>query len=85
MLHGYPKDHAHSLAEIAKISKIKIGILRKVYARGVGAYNTNPSSVRPNVTSPEQWAQARVYSFAHKVNSGLPLNHDIDLIKTGRS
>ena len=37
--------------------------LQKVYNRGIGAYNTNPSSVRPNVTSKEQWAMGRVLSF----------------------
>lgn len=79
-MHGYPGDTAHSLPAIAKISGIPIGRLRKVYSRGVGAYWTNPTSVRPHVTSPEQWAQARVYAFVHKVNAGLKLNHDTDLV-----
>ena len=29
----------------------------------MGAYKTNPGSVRPNVSSPQQWAFARVNSF----------------------
>jgi DNA-directed RNA polymerase subunit RPC12/RpoP len=36
--------------------------LQQIYNKGIGAYKTNPQSVRPNVTSKEQWAMARVYS-----------------------
>ena len=38
-------------------------MLRAVFERGIGAYKTNPSSVRPSVQSPEQWAYARVNAF----------------------
>lgn len=53
-----------------------------VFKRGVGAYKTNPSSVRPSVSSPEQWAHARVNSFLYalkneKFRSG---KHDTDLL-----
>ena len=56
--------------------------LKIVYNRGIGAYKTNPSSVRPTVKSPEQWAQARVNSFLHalrnlRYRSG---KHDTDLL-----
>tara|TARA_R110001632_G_C11113565_1_gene392738 strand:+ start:277 stop:468 length:192 start_codon:yes stop_codon:yes gene_type:complete len=36
--------------------------LRIIFNKGKGAYKSNPQSVRPNVTSPEQWAYARVYA-----------------------
>lgn len=56
--------------------------LKVVYNRGIGAYKTNPGSVRPNVKSPQQWAQARVNSFLYalrnlKFRSG---KHDTDLL-----
>ncbi len=57
-----PKDQSNSLADIARLSGIKRGSLQKIYNKGVGAYKTNPSSVRPQVKSKEQWAMARVYS-----------------------
>ena len=38
-------------------------MLRAVFLRGIGAYKTNPGSVRPSVQSPEQWAYARVNAF----------------------
>ena len=41
------------------------GVLGKVYLRGIGAYNENPESVRPQVSSPQQWAYARVNSFLY--------------------
>ena len=56
--------------------------LVKVFERGVGAYNTNPGSVRPNVTSAEQWAMARVNSFLFALKKGRFQGgkHDTDLL-----
>lgn len=62
-----------------KHGKITMGMLRDVYDRGVGAYRTNPSSVRPNVTSPEQWAMARVNSFLSAARGAKSINHDKDI------
>lgn len=47
-----------------------VGVLQQVYNRGVGAYKTNPSSVRPNVTSEQQWAMGRVNGFLHALRTG---------------
>ena len=76
-----------SLAGVAKISGVPKSILQQVYNRGIGAYSTQPKSVRlkgsyvKNVNAPmkkklskEQWAWARVYSFL----DGNP-KHDNDL------
>ena len=60
--YGFPKDESHSLREIAKISGYKLSGLQTIFDKGIGAYKTNPQSVRPQVKSPEQWAYARVYS-----------------------
>ena len=81
------KNEGHSLTELAKASKISRKTLQEVYNRGIGAYTTNPSSVRMKGTykkgvnapmsqklSKEQWAMARVYSFI----DGNP-KHDTDL------
>ena len=60
-------------------------MLEKVYNRGVGAYRTNPSSVRPSVSSPEQWAMARVNSFLKALSSGKFRGgrHDTDVFPKG--
>jgi predicted nucleic acid-binding Zn-ribbon protein len=50
--------------------KVTVSMLRQVYNRGIGAYRTNPGSVRPNVASAEQWAYARVNGFLHAVRTG---------------
>ena len=60
--YGFPKDEPHSLAEISKLTGFKLSGLQTIYNKGVGAFKTNPASVRPSVKSPEQWAMARVYS-----------------------
>ncbi len=80
-------DKSHSLAQLAKASGVPKHILQEVYNRGIGAYKTQPKSVRlkgsfvKNVAAPmskklskEQWAYARVYSFL----DGNP-RHDEDL------
>ena len=89
--HNLPKDTSLSKREIARISKIPIKILDDVYDRGVGAYKSNPESVRTKEgkkdpkaplsrkMSKEQWAMARVYSFVNKIEGKKKLNHDTDL------
>lgn len=80
-------DKSYSLAQLSKISSVPKSILQQVYNRGVGAYKTQPKSVRlkgsfvKNVDAPmskklskEQWGMARVYSFL----DGNP-RHDEDL------
>ena len=83
------KDDGHSLSELARVSGYSKDTLQQVYNRGIGAYNTNPQSVRlkgsfvKNPIAPmssrlpkEMWAMARVYSFL----DGNP-KHDNDLRK----
>ena len=60
--YGFPKDAAHSVAEVAKLTGYKLEGLKIIYQKGLGAYHTNPESVRPQVESSEQWAMARIYS-----------------------
>ena len=62
-----------------------VSILFQVYERGIGAYRTNPSSVRPSVSSPEQWAMARVNSFLYALRNGKFRSgkHDTDLLPEG--
>lgn len=50
--------------------KVTVNMLRQVFERGIGAYRTNPGSVRPNVASAEQWAYARVNGFLQAVRTG---------------
>jgi hypothetical protein len=64
--HNIKPTEPLSLEDISKLSKMPLKALKEVYNKGIGAYKTNPSSVRPNVKSPEQWAYARVYSFVMK-------------------
>ena len=57
-----PKDQSNSIEDISKLTGYKLSGLKVIFKKGVGAYKTNPASVRPSVTSPQQWATARVYS-----------------------
>jgi hypothetical protein len=64
--HGIPISQPLSLADISALSKMPVKALQEVFNKGVGAYHTNPASVRPTVKSPEQWGYARLYSFVMK-------------------
>lgn len=77
--HGLPTDTSLSLQEIASYAKMPLAALKKVYDKGLGAYHSNPESVRVKGTfaknpsaplsrklSPQQWAMARVYAFVMK-------------------
>jgi HK97 family phage major capsid protein len=75
------KEHNEKHGDDAR-KKTNLRTLTAVFNRGVGAYKTNPESVRPNVNSPEQWALARVNSFLYalrnlRFRSG---KHDLDLL-----
>jgi hypothetical protein len=60
--YGFPKDTAHSIADIARITGYSYSGLKTIYEKGEGAYFSNPESVRSVVKSPQQWAMARIYS-----------------------
>jgi len=61
------------------------GTLAKVFNRGVGAYRTNPGSVRGNVRSADQWALARVNGFLRALRTGRFKRkpYDTDLLPSG--
>ena len=50
---------------------ITVGMLKSVFQRGLGAFNTSHS---PNVKSASQWAHARVNAFMYLVKNGKPQN-----------
>jgi hypothetical protein len=60
--YGFESDEPHSLTDISKITGYKKSGLETIFDKGIGAFKTNPQSVRKGIRSPEQWAQARVYS-----------------------
>ena len=68
-----------------KTKRVTLGKLKIVYDRGVGAFRTNPGSVRPGVGSSEQWAMARVNSFLAALRTGRFRSgrHDTDLFPEG--
>jgi len=83
------QDKPYSIEDLADLSGYDIRILQEVYNRGIGAYQTNPTSVRmkgtfkKNVNAPmskklskEQWAMARIYSFLNENPK-----HDQDLLE----
>ena len=56
------KGESNSLTEISKLTGYKLSGLKTIFNKGIGAYKTNPQSVRPQVKSPEQWGYGRIYS-----------------------
>jgi len=75
--YGFSKDKSHSVAEIARLTGYKYKNLLKIREKGMGAFYSNPSSVRPNVKSATQWGVARIYSA---VMGGKSAKIDKDLL-----
>ena len=75
------EEHNEKVGNVAS-KRTTYRTLLAVFERGIGAYKTNPASVRPNVTSPEQWAYARVNSFLFALRNGRFQGgkHDLDLL-----
>jgi HK97 family phage major capsid protein/HK97 family phage prohead protease len=78
------EEHNEEVGD-AKTKRTNVRTLAAVFERGIGAYKTNPASVRPNVSSPEQWAYARVNSFLFALRNGRFQGgkHDTDLLPSG--
>ena len=68
--------------------RVTLGMLGAVFRRGVGAYRTNPESVRPSVRrqgGEDRWAYARVNAFLYAVRTGKFRGgkFDLDLLPSG--
>jgi HK97 family phage portal protein len=83
---GLKKKVEDHNADVSKSwQKTNLRTLKTVFRRGVGAYNTNPSSVRPSVSNADQWAYARVNSYLYALKNGKYRSgkHDTDLLPDG--
>jgi len=80
-LQAKAKEHNDKYGDTAS-KRTSTRTLVSVFKRGVGAYYTNPQSVRPNVQSPEQWGLGRVNSFLYALRTGKYRSgkHDTDLL-----
>ena len=69
----------------SKTKRTSVRTLEAVFRRGVGAYYTNPQSVRPGVSGPDQWGLARVNNFLRVLRTGRYKSgkHDTDLLPKG--
>ena len=83
-LQGKVKDHNDKHGD-KKGKRVTLRMLSAVFRRGVGAYRTNPESVRRNVMGPDQWAIARVNAFLYAVRTGRFRSgkFDRDLLPSG--
>ena len=83
-LENKAKEHNDDVnqAKTKTTTKFRLAV---VYWRGVGAFKTNPESVRPTVSSAAQWAMARVNSFLYVLRNGKFKSgkHDTDLLPQG--
>ena len=84
MIKNKVEEHNEEVGDV-KSKRTNVSTLSKVYERGIGAYKTNPASVRPSVSSPEQWAAARINSFLFALRNGKFRSgkHDTDLLPEG--
>jgi len=72
--YGFPVNKSHSIKEISDITGYKLSGLKTIYQKGMGAYKSNPQSVRKNVKSPQQWAYARLYASLNKSSKAYKID-----------
>jgi hypothetical protein len=75
------KEHNDKVGDVTS-KRTNLRALKAVFKRGVGAYKTNPGSVRPHIRSADEWAYARVKSFLYVLRNGRFRSgkHDTDLL-----
>jgi len=82
--HGLPADTSLSPIQMSELSGFPVEALLEVYKRGIGAWKTNPTSVRlkgsfaknPDLSryprgarlTKEQWAAGRTYAFLNRTD-----------------
>ena len=88
-LYGLPENTSLSIEDISALTGIPTEALQIVYNRGIGAWKSNPTSVRlhsgeKSLTAPrsarmgkERWAAARVYSFVMMGKTWETADHDV--------
>jgi len=69
-----PLDKSNSLSDISRLTGFKRSGLQTIYNKGIGAFKTNPQSVRPMVKSKDQWAMARVYASVNRSSKAYKID-----------
>lgn len=75
--HGQPLDMSNSLTKIARLSGISYKNIKKIFEKGEAAFNTNPESVRPNITNPQAWGYSRVYASVTPGSKSSKVDKDL--------
>ena len=80
-LRNKAKNHNEEYKDPAK-RVTNVNYLAVSYHRGLAAFNTNPSSVRPGINSSSQWAMARVNGLLYALRNGRFRSgaFDVDLL-----
>tara|TARA_R110001592_G_scaffold342978_1_gene633091 strand:- start:14883 stop:15224 length:342 start_codon:yes stop_codon:yes gene_type:complete len=60
--YGFKLSEGHTLKEISDKTGYTVQGLKTIYKKGMGAFNTNPQSVRKHIKTPEAWGMSRVYA-----------------------
>lgn len=80
-------DEFNSKETNTKYGKATLGVLKSVFQRGLGAYNTQRSPAVARAGGARQWALARVNAFLYLLKNGRPQNRayttDNDLLPKG--
>ena len=90
LMMGLPENTSLSIQDISNLTGIPDEALQIVYNRGIGAWKSNPESVRMKFSfekkrnaprqsrlSKEQWAMARIYSFIMKGKTFETADRDV--------
>jgi len=72
--YNQPLEQANSIEDISRLTGYRLSGLKTIFERGEGAFYNNPESVRKGITSPQQWAYARLYAAVNENSKA----HEVD-------
>lgn len=80
--YNQPLNKSNSLLEISRLTGYEKKGLQTIFNKGVGAFKTNPQSVRPHIKSADAWAMARVYASINPSSKAYKIDK-VHLVKSG--
>jgi len=80
--YNQPLNKSNSILEISRLTGYDKKGLQTIFNKGVGAFKTNPQSVRPHIKSADAWGMARLYASINPSSKAYKIDK-VHLVKSG--
>lgn len=80
--YNQPLNKSNSILEISRLTGYEKKGLQTIFNKGVGAFKTNPQSVRPHIKSADAWGYSRLYASVNPSSKAYKIDK-VHLVKSG--